>query len=134
MLSNCNSHNYTDNSAGTNETPSSANYNDADFYYSIAQGEKDPGLRSVYLERAAKQGHVEAQYELGLMNLDDALRNAERKYFTELDKRAQSSFVLFYLERAIDWFNEAHKNGHSRAKFWLDMIYESLAEQCSKKS
>ena len=75
-------------------------------------GESEYDLELAYQE-AAKQGNVDAQYELGVMH-------------------SNGNFVEKDLEEAVKWFRKAADKGHKKAEEELDSIMEAKIMEVSK--
>ena len=104
---------------------------------------KDEGLAFLYNEKAAKQGWVVSQYNLGLRyGVPGGCRGCQQNYGRAAEwfekaalqghTRAQNSLGLAYRqgrgvqqsdERAAEWFEKAALRGHANAQHSLGTLY-----------
>lgn len=81
-------------------------------YYSEFGGVNKDYMKAIYwYEKAAQQGHIEAQFNLGLMY---AIGFGNQDY--------QKAWEL--QEKAANWYKKAAKQGHMKAQFNLGLLYK----------
>lgn len=118
-----------------------AQYELADYYYNTKDfSKRDVQKAKVYYAKAAKQGHKEAQYMIGVLNVHfDATQEQFSMGVKWLKKAAEQGHVeaqyklgsCYYFwgginidsidtQKAKYWVKEAIKNGHERAKVFYD--------------
>ena len=110
----------------------------AEYEYSKILKENDPKLSREYLERAAKHGNPQAQYDLGKQLAEEGQQEEAIRYFEAAAKQnlwAKTSLGLMYCYRFDEWdlgmehLNEAAERGYEPAVEAVNAIHRNLNAQ-----